>query len=76
MRLGEYLQTHKIDDHTFAALLGGVSSHAVKKWRYRERTPRLDAIRKIQEATGGAVTPADFVEAPEPSEPAGMEAPQ
>jgi hypothetical protein len=65
MKLDEYLRTNNLDDEAFAAIMGDHSAHAVKKWRYGERTPRADAMRKIQEVTGGQVGPADFFGLPE-----------
>jgi transcriptional regulator with XRE-family HTH domain len=44
-----------------AAQIGGVSSHAVKKWRYGERVPRPDAMQRLAKATGGKVTADDFM---------------
>jgi hypothetical protein len=63
MKLDEYLRTNNLDDEAFAALIGDHSAHAVKKWRYGERTPRADAMRKIHEVTNGCVTPTDFFDA-------------
>jgi transcriptional regulator with XRE-family HTH domain len=59
MTLHEYMATAGISDADLAAKLG-CSEGAVKKWRYRERTPRSDQIRRISEITDGAVTPNDF----------------
>lgn len=60
----EYMERSALTDEAMAALLGGCSAHAVKKWRYRERVPRPAMLRKIVEVTGGAVTASDFLEAP------------
>lgn len=69
MKLSEFMSAAGLDDEQMAALLGGCTAHAVKKWRYGERLPRPEQLRRIAEVTGGQVTPNDFVlEAPEPAE--------
>lgn len=60
MRLSDYLSELNIDDASFAATVGGVSKHAVKKWRYRERIPEAERIMRIEEVTGGRVTLRDW----------------
>lgn len=60
MKLQTYLENHKLSHADFAALLG-VSEFGVRKWAREERMPRRKALRRIQEVTGGQVTPADFV---------------
>lgn len=61
MKLHDWLDAEKIGDATFAEMIGGVSEHAVRKWRYRERMPRVEELRRIFSITNGAVTPNDFV---------------
>ena len=70
MTLSEYMLTSDIDDDAMAALIGGCTAHAVKKWRYRERMPRPEAMRRIFEVTGGRVTANDFMTSPQPAEAA------
>lgn len=60
MNLHDYLRAENISTEAFAAQLR-VAAGSVRKWRYGERTPRPDAMRRIQVATGGKVTPMDFV---------------
>ena len=75
MRLLEYLQEAQIGDETFAALVGGVSRHAVKKWKYGERKPEADRIIRIEDITEGKVTLRDWlVERATPRESAAGEA--
>lgn len=61
MKLAEYMKASGLEDESFAEMVGDCSSHAVKKWRYQERVPRPDQMRRIAEVTGGRVTPNDFV---------------
>lgn len=61
MLLAEYMKASGLEDEEFANHVGGCSAHAVKKWRYRERVPRPDQMRRIAEITDGQVTPNDFV---------------
>ena len=53
------MEANGLDDAAMAARLG-VSSFAVKKWRYGERTPRPAQMEAIISATGGEVRPNDF----------------
>lgn len=62
MTLAEYMAERGLSDEEMAERIG-CSSFAVKKWRYRERTPRGAAMRRIKEATGGEVTADDFLPA-------------
>lgn len=61
MKLSDFLRAAGLDDEAFAAQMGDCSAHAVKKWRYAERVPRPDQMRRIAEITEGKVTPNDFV---------------
>jgi DNA-binding transcriptional regulator YdaS (Cro superfamily) len=61
MKLATYMDRNGLDDEAMAAQIGGVSSHAVKKWRYGERVPRPDAMQRLAKATGGKVTADDFM---------------
>lgn len=63
MTLHEYMNGQSITDADMAVKLG-CSEGAVKKWRYRERTPRPDQLRRIFEITEGAVTANDFMAPP------------
>ena len=59
MTLSAYLKNRGLTHEKFAAMVGA-SAFGVRKWARGERTPRPDAMRKIQEVTDGEVTPADF----------------
>ena len=62
MTLAEYLRNYDLTDEEFAKRLRiATSPFAVKKWRYGERTPRLPMLLEIEQATGGDVTPSDFM---------------
>ena len=73
MDLGSFMKANGLDDVAMAALIGGCSASAVKKWRYGERIPRPDHLRRIADATSGQVTPNDFLsvapEAPQTTAP-------
>lgn len=59
MKLIDYLKLSKLDDEAFAASIG-CSASAVRKWKYGERIPRRHTLTRIESATNGAVTVADF----------------
>lgn len=59
MTLSEYMRNSQLDDEAMASLLG-CSAGAVKKWRYGERVPRPDQLKRIAEVTGHQVTANDF----------------
>ncbi len=61
MKLSTYMSEHGLDDEAMAARIGGCSPSAVKKWKYGERLPRSDALRRIAEVTDGAVTANDLL---------------
>lgn len=61
MTLSDYMALRGIDDAGLAALLGDCSESGVRKWRYGERVPRPEQMKRIAEVTAGAVTPNDFV---------------
>ena len=60
MKLDRYRAENKI---TLAALAKevGVSEVAMSRYERGERTPRPTIMRAITAATGGAVTPNDFI---------------
>lgn len=60
MTLTEFLTREKLSDADFAARVGCTKS-AVIKWRRRERMPRGEALTRIIDETGGAVTANDFL---------------
>lgn len=61
MKLIEYMRTNHIDDAEMADAVGQCSPSAVRKWKYGERTPSLDAINRIRAVTNGRVSFEDFI---------------
>lgn len=59
MKLAKYLADQKLTYEEFAKATG-YTVFSVGKWARQQRLPRPDAMRKIAEATGGAVTANDF----------------
>lgn len=55
MKLIDYMRAEKISDDVMAERIGHCTIHAVKKWKYGERTPDVDRIARIEEITGGSV---------------------
>lgn len=66
MQLQAYLALKGISPAIFAQRLTDrgrtTSEFGVRKWIRRERIPRADTLRAIEQETEGAVTPADFFE--------------
>lgn len=62
MKLATYMGRNGLDDDAMATLIGGVTAHGVKKWRYGERMPRPAALKRIALVTGGKVRPIDFMD--------------
>lgn len=61
MRLQTYLKLRELTDAQFAAMVGRDRS-TVTKWRNGKIWPDGAAMRRIFEATAGAVTPNDFMD--------------
>lgn len=61
MKLADYMSREGIKPEEMAALIGDASVSGVVKWMREERIPRADQQRRIFEATGGRVSPNDFV---------------
>lgn len=61
MTLSDFMSEQKVNPSEMAALIGDVSASGVLKWARGERIPRPDQQRRIFTATGGKVTPNDFV---------------
>jgi hypothetical protein len=61
MKLLDWMKAENLTDEALAARLGqGVTWRAVKKWKYRETTPRVPELVRIEEITNGKVTARDF----------------
>jgi predicted transcriptional regulator len=60
MQLGQYLDEHGIDVAAFAAAIR-VDLSTVYRYLSGDRLPRADVLRRIKRATGGKVTPNDFL---------------
>ena len=71
MKLETYLQSQSLSQPEFARRLN-VSQSAVNMWLHGRRFPKQEMLLRISAATGGAVTPNDFlpevVSSPPPSE--------
>lgn len=61
MRLAEYLDRNDLTNTAFARLVG-VQPAAVSKW-LRGKRPDWPQLLRIRDATGGQVTPNDFLPA-------------
>ncbi len=55
MKLLDYMRAENLGDEAMACRIGGCSAHAVRKWKYGERSPGADRIIRIEEVTGGKV---------------------
>ena len=63
MDLKTYISEQGCSLHTFGQQVG-VTQSAVSRWLCGNRSPSPAMMRKIMEATNGAVTPNDFFELP------------
>lgn len=63
MRLLDWMRRENMDDEALASRIGDVTVHAVKKWKYGERTPDLKNILKIEKITRGDVAIRDWANA-------------
>jgi transcriptional regulator with XRE-family HTH domain len=62
MKLDAYLRTRGLSSQQFAKATGVLTKQTVHNYRHGSRFPSADAMRLIEEKTGGEVTPKDFVE--------------
>lgn len=72
MKLLDYMKQHGISDEALAERIGSVTSRAVKKWKYRETSPRIAELVRLEEVTGGLVCARDFL--PDAAHPAPVSA--
>ena len=61
MTLQEYLAETSQTPEAFAEKLG-IAGRSVRRYLKRERNPDLNMLAAIRAATGGRVTPNDFLE--------------
>ncbi|MEP9376173.1 hypothetical protein ABLE91_05625 [Aquabacter sp. CN5-332] len=61
MKLLDYMRDQKLDDEAMASLVGGITSHGIRKLKYGERNASLEVAMRIEGATGGLVRPSDLV---------------
>lgn len=73
MKLRIYL-SETAQSHAQFAKLVGCHPITVSKWATGRMFPRCDALRTIETLTAGAVTANDFLDRPEPRQPAPAEA--
>jgi glutamine synthetase len=59
MKLSDYIRTNELTAAELARRLG-VSRQNVSRWARGDVIPRPDEMKRIIEATAGAVTPNDF----------------
>ena len=64
MTLREYIKAGRGDINSMAATLG-VSTFAVRKWVYGQRSPTLEMAFRIVSLTGGAVDLETLIKKPE-----------
>lgn len=62
MKLSEYLRNKGLSAAGFGRVAGLGSRQLVHKYLSGERFPTPENLRRIREATGGAVTADDFVD--------------
>lgn len=61
MKLLDYMRDHGLGDEAMASLVGGITSHGIRKLKYGERNASLGVATRIEAVTNGQVTPADLV---------------
>ncbi len=62
MKLDTYLREHGLTSVQFGKMSGIGSKQTVHKYRHGLRFPSPENLRRIREATRGAVTAEDFVD--------------
>lgn len=60
MQLRDYMATKEVTPAEMARKVG-VSVSAISRYCAGERTPEPPILKKIRKATGGMVTPNDFI---------------
>jgi len=69
MTLSEYLAEQSLPPSSFASRIG-VPASTIARLLNGERKPGLDLLKKIADATDGAVMPNDFLTSPQSDEAA------
>lgn len=62
MKLDDWLKAQKLTSAEFARSSGIGNKQAVHKYRHGERFPTPENLRRIHDATKGAVTANDFMD--------------
>ena len=68
MQIATYLRDRKLTLAAFASQIG-VHPRAVHRYVHGRRTPEREIMRRIVDATNGAVTPNDFFDLPDTPPP-------
>lgn len=74
MKLDDYLRKSGMTSAQFAEACGIASKQTIHNYRHGIRFPTPENLKRIREATGGAVTPDDFVDQHAGASPAPSEA--
>lgn len=61
MKLIDYMRQHKLDDAAMAERVGDVTTHAIRKLKYGERTPSLRLAARIEDVTNGHVRAVEWM---------------
>jgi transcriptional regulator with XRE-family HTH domain len=69
MKLDDYLREHGLTSAQFAEKAGLMGKQNVHNYRHGHRFPTSKNLRRIREATNGAVTAEDFVDQHEGKSP-------
>lgn len=64
MRLGDYLERHRLTQTEFAKVIGADQGQ-IARYVSGERLPRRDVMQRIIDATHGEVTANDFFKVPD-----------
>ena len=60
MTLADYLTEHKLSYAAFGRLIGTKYARTVERYAKGQQPPNPEMLRRIYDATGGAVTPNDL----------------
>ncbi|WP_343545482.1 hypothetical protein [Sphingomonas paucimobilis] len=60
MTLADYLSEHELSYAAFGRLIGTKYARTVERYAKGQQPPNAEMLKRIYQATGGAVTPNDF----------------